>query len=886
MSATAADSLAAIRDYLSASGVFDAAWYAERVPEAKAWPGGVLEHYLEQGRSAGQAPNAVWEAAQSCAASPPEPATAGDVDPVPAEFDMALIAASGAFDADYYLANNHDVAANGLDPLAHFCRHGWKELRNPSRSFDVWWYWASHLDPASERVNPLVHYVSLGAARGLAAKPESIPRTTTSAPLSAPRRICLFAGYDADGRVDDYVVRYVRELSRHADVYYLADCWMAPEELERLAPFVKGAWADRHGTYDFGSWSRLATTYVGWESISGYDEVLLVNDSCYLVRALDEVFAKMDATACDWWGLQATKGIAATRDVPANRFQQRIPLNEVVREWLPRYESDYTYDFLVGSYFLAFRKPAASDAVFRKLLSRVVQQRGKKLIIQKYEIGLTRLLLSRGFLPATYVDWLYPFHPIFSETHFALLEEGFPVFKRYLLSDNHYLAVDLSSWKSRIQAIVAEAPVEEMERNLLRVADDDKLQRSFSVRIAGDGKPLATKLLTGDEMAREDKRTPKFDHWWAFPVCAYDHLLTGNERAVFEQVRNDPSIKKIVLTRRRWVSLEGENVVVCPLDSPEGQYHLLRAKQIFVKHSPRINAKYPISAKLHNFINLWHGIPLKRFGPASLDMEQKLEWVYRENRDCRAVISSSKVDALAMAAAFYPLPYRDVWITGLPRNDFIVCAESRLPSDFLAEGRRLEAERAGRKLVLFAPTFKNAQADGYYRFSDDELDWLRGWLQANDAVLGVREHMADRAHAYYAQLSSLGALDLSAARYPNIEVLYRQSAALVTDYSSCAIDFMLTGRPVVSFAYDLEHYAGSERGLFYDLDHVFPGPVCRDFGSLSVALSGVFDSLRESVETGLRHRTFFDYDDDGSARRVVHRVRTLGSDATPRPVRA
>src|SRR5690606_21699407 len=170
------------------------------------------------------------------------------------------------------------------------------------------------------------------------------------------------------------------------------------------------------------------------------------------------------------------------------------------------------------------------------------------------------------------------------------------------------------------------------------------------------------------------------------------------------------------------------------------------------------------------------------------------------------------------------------------------------------------------RLVLFAPTFKNAQADGgYYRFSAEELDWLRGWMLEHDVVLGVREHMADRAHAYQAQRAALGALDLSSARYPNIEVLYRQSLALVTDYSSCAIDFMLTCRPVISFAYDFEHYAGTERGLFYDLDHVFPGQVCREFAAFSVALSGVFESGPESAEGWLRHRTFFDYDDDGSA---------------------
>jgi len=850
-------------------GLLDPDWYAREIGAGSSLLD-VVEHFLEHGLPAGRGLDARSDALLAGA------------DPGLAQSVVEIVKSSPLFDADFYLRHNPDVARSGVDPAAHFARYGWREFRNPGAGFDVWWYLTMHLPHAGDLVNPLLHHALVGGALGLhpvsdLQRPRPGVRIAGGA---GPRRVCLFAGYDADGRVDDYVVRYVRELSRHADVYYLADCWMAPEELERLAPFVKGAWAERHGTYDFGSWSRLATTHVGWEAISAYDELLLVNDSCYLVRPLGQVFAKMDATPCDWWGLQATK-----RD-----FLGPAPLPTVADlvDTLPDAspESRHVNHLHVSSYLVAYRRSVVSDPGFRRLLESVSAEPDKSRIILKYEIGLSRYLLASGLRLATFVDHLHPYHPAYTEEAFALLERGFPLLKRLLLSDNPLAAADVSDWKSRLQAIVADAPVEEMERNLLRVADDDKLQRSFSVRIAGDGRPLAPKLLTGEEMAREDQRTPKFDHWWAFPVCAYDHLLTGNERAVFEQVRDDPSIRKIVLTRGRRVSLDGENVVVCPLDSPEGQYHLLRAKQIFVKHSPRINAKYPISAKLHNFINLWHGIPLKRFGPASLDMEQKLDWVYRENRDCRAVISSSKVDALAMAAAFYPLPYREVWITGLPRNDFIVCPESRLPSDFLEEGRRLEAERAGRKLVLFAPTFKNAQADGYYRFSEEELDWLRNWMAANDAVLGVREHMADRAHSYHAQLALLGALDLSAKRYPNIEVLYRQASMLLTDYSSCAIDFSLTGRPVISFAYDFEHYAGTERGLFYDLDHVFPGPVCRDFASLSVALSGGFEGARDPVEAGLRHRTFFDYDDDGSARRVAHRVRALASDSTPRLARA
>src|SRR5690606_3715423 len=238
---------------------------------------------------------------------------------------------------------------------------------------------------------------------------------------------------------------------------------------------------------------------------------------------------------------------------------------------------------------------------------------------------------------------------------------------------------------------------------------------SFRVAVGKDGIARPPAMLSAAEFREADPRTPTFDHWWAFPVCAYDSTLGGNERAVFEEAKNDPSLKKVVLTRRRRLELAGENVVVVPLDSPQGQYHLLRSGQVFVKHSPTINAKWPLSPKLHNFINLWHGIPLKRFGPASLGLSgRELEAIERENRLCRAVISSSKVDALAMAAAFHPLRYQDVWITGLPRNDFILRDEQLLPGDFRRELALLDGELRGRRLVLYAPTFRSDQEAGRY----------------------------------------------------------------------------------------------------------------------------------------------------------------------------
>lgn len=332
------------------SGVFDSAYYIEQYPDLAENGVDPLAHYLKYGAEEGRNPSAM-------------------------------------FDTRYYLKNNQDVVGLGINPLVHFCAIGWKALRNPSREFDVWWYWSTHLDPAVEGPNPLGHYQAIGRALGLDTRPQqrvsqlagSGFRHQAGTPI---KRICLFAGYDRDGIVDDYVVAYLRELSQYADVYYLADSDMQPEELAKLAPYTKGAWAQRHGQYDFGSYSQLAGR-VGWDTIAQYEELLLVNDSCYLLKGLDAVFARMDGKACDWWGLQATKGIIATRRNPGNRFQQPIPMSAVRNSLLDTFERDYQYDFHVGSYFVAYRRPVIDDAEFRQLLDSVVVQESKKNLVLK-----------------------------------------------------------------------------------------------------------------------------------------------------------------------------------------------------------------------------------------------------------------------------------------------------------------------------------------------------------------------------------------------------------------------------------------------------------------------------------------------------------------------
>ena len=73
---------------------------------------------------------------------------------------------AGGFDAQYYLFHNPDVAAAGVDPLLHYNIFGWHEGRNPNAWFDTAGYLSHYTDVAAAGINPLQHYETVGWNEG------------------------------------------------------------------------------------------------------------------------------------------------------------------------------------------------------------------------------------------------------------------------------------------------------------------------------------------------------------------------------------------------------------------------------------------------------------------------------------------------------------------------------------------------------------------------------------------------------------------------------------------------------------------------------------------------------------------------------------------------
>ncbi|TNM41097.1 hypothetical protein FHP29_08750 [Nocardioides albidus] len=785
--------------------------------------------------------------------------------------EIAVVRRARAMKGARYARAHRDLKVlrdGDIDPVEHFCRVGWRWLRSPRRDFDVWWYWSQYLDPERDDINPLLFHVLVGRHAGHRTSPPQVsPRPGALPPSPAPRRICLYAAYDADGIVDDYVLHYLRELSRHADVYYLADGVMARTELAKLADVTVAAWSIPHGRYDFGSFSMLATELVGWDTIDGYDELLFANDSCYLLRSLDEAFARMDARPADWWGLQATKMDFSRSEghlapVPLARAKT---LHTELEDWNPHYRMH------LSSYLLAFRPPVFRDPGFRRRLGAVVKQAHKELVILKYEIGLSDYLVKAGFDFATFIDDLYPFHPLYSSDYFELLDRGFPLLKRNFIGE-YPGTPDLGRWRERVLEHVPDARVDLIEPNLRRVAPADKLVRTHRISTGPDGRVDYQRRLNKKEFRVEDRVAPRFDHWWAFPVSTPEHVLTGNERAIFEEVRDDPSIKKIVLTRSRAVAPEGANVVSVPLDSRAGQEHLARAGQVFVRHSAELTLPWELDMDQHRVIDVGAGLPR----PAhALDAREALSSSpqRRGRRAERHVLvatgsaDSMPADAREDGAREDGAPSLELWATGQPRHAFLLRAEEDLPADLRAELAGLRAELAGRRLALWLPAAGRCLPD----LDDAGLDALAAWARRNDTVIGVRSNA--EAH----RLAGLDPLLLMPRRLPHVEVLYRAADVLVSDNSHHLAEFLLTGRPVVVLG-----GADGEQDL--------PGPACDSGADLVASLERALGVRSEDdLERYARCRErLVGHADDGAARRVVQQVRraSLSDPAPPPAVRA
>ena len=149
----------------------------------------------------------------------------------------------------------------------------------------------------------------------------------------------------------------------------------------------------------------------------------------------------------------------------------------------------------------------------------------------------------------------------------------------------------------------------------------------------------------------------------------------------------------------------------------------------------------------------------------------------------------------------------EVMVDGMPRNDKLVNIEAY--HDDIAKIRKTLGIDDQVKVVLYAPTFRDEERT--LQCAIDISQTLKH-LEVN----GEKWMCLVRSHSLTKKIStgtdSSAYLDVSS--YPDMADLLLIADLLLTDYSSCAGDFLLTKKPVVLVHFDKAEYLSKARSLW------------------------------------------------------------------------
>lgn len=309
-----------------------------------------------------------------------------------------------------------------------------------------------------------------------------------------------------------------------------------------------------------------------------------------------------------------------------------------------------------------------------------------------------------------------------------------------------------------------------------------------------------------------------------------------------------------------------------------GIWALLRAGTVIVDSAEYIEHGRVGLLTGARIVQIWHGAPLKEIEIPLF--ERRLSRRSPLNRfflrlQKQIVGRHALIDVLVSTSAFFSerafeICFRAerICATGYPRNDAMLSTHivenslAMLNTDDEAR-RRLEGHRAraGRRTVLYAPTFRAGDQSPFENGIID-LEILSDFAVRNDLVFAMKLHPVMSSHFLPGRLPGIVEISANSDVYP----LLRHIDVLVTDYSSIYFDYLLLDRPIIFYAYDLEAYVTEDRRLLFDYTDMTPGPKARTFKELLGHLSMTLES--EGTEwMGARHRVrglTFD-ETDGSA---------------------
>ncbi len=274
------------------------------------------------------------------------------------------------------------------------------------------------------------------------------------------RRAVFFLVYDRDGHVGEHVTHHLRALRPHADaIHVVSNSALTVESRVALEAEVDSVWERENTGFDVGAYRAVLERHGA--AIGDFDEIVLMNYTFYgPIGSYDELFARMDETDADFWGVTDHAAV-----VPNPYTGQGV---------MPRH---------IQSHWIAVRRRMATSDAWREYWATMPVIDSYAASIIHHESRFTEWFEQRGFRSAT----AFPasaygaVHPIF-DVPTQVIDDGLPIVKRRLLFHDplylDHMAVMPRDVEDRMAA--AGYPLELLYRDQARTAKP----RDFATNLA------------------------------------------------------------------------------------------------------------------------------------------------------------------------------------------------------------------------------------------------------------------------------------------------------------------------------------------------------------------------------------------------------------------
>ena len=236
------------------------------------------------------------------------------------------------------------------------------------------------------------------------------------------KRLAIYAFFDAQGKVDEYVKYFLNDLKKNvSEILVVCNGILSPEGRDALSKYANNIVVRPNEGYDITAYKEGLRFY-GWEQLEKFDEVMLINDTLFgPFYPFKEMFDEMDTRDLDFWGI--TKHHSVEYDC----------FGTVKYGYMPEH---------IQSSFTVFRQSLVKTREFQNHWDNLRTITNYAEAVGYHEAIFTKDFGEMGFKWGLYIDTSdlegYTRYPLMMMSSELIINRRCPVMKRKSFSQNYY----------------------------------------------------------------------------------------------------------------------------------------------------------------------------------------------------------------------------------------------------------------------------------------------------------------------------------------------------------------------------------------------------------------------------------------------------------------